>query len=159
VSENDGGKPLDHGAGDGRGDRATGSDDTSADDDAGRDADGAGPGGRDGEHGDLVLHDDAEKRPSWLSTYGSPLWRIVFLVALLAALVVLRKPCAEGMAGFVGNFGQPVGAAAPRDGAVRPTPTGGGASGGMTQRAGPASLPRHEGEAPAPSAVDAAPRH
>ncbi|HEY3354235.1 MAG TPA: hypothetical protein VGQ83_13360 [Polyangia bacterium] len=61
---------------------------------------------------DLRLRDDDEKQPSWLKTYGSSLWRIVFLLVLLLSLILLRKPCAEGMAGFVGNFGTPVDAGA-----------------------------------------------
>ncbi|MBI5479368.1 MAG: hypothetical protein HY906_10955 [Deltaproteobacteria bacterium] len=120
------------------------------------------PGDRDrGDGGldDLRRRDDSDKKPSWLSTYGSPLWRIVLLVALLAGLIVLRKPCADGVAGFVGNFGQPPASQAARDGGGRPVPPAGGAPSGMTQRSGPA--PRtggHEG-GPARAAGDAAPRH
>ena len=126
--------------------------------DADRDGGGAGDGG-DGGHHDLVLRDDDDKRPTWLTTYGSALWRIVLLVALLAALIVLRKPCADGVAGFVGNFGQPAGSPATRDGGVRLMPPAGGARDHMTQRSGPASQPRGEAGAPAPAARDAAPRH
>jgi hypothetical protein len=106
-----------------------------------------------GERGLLALA-GGDKKPSWLSTYGSPLWRIALLLALLAALIILRKPCADGVAGFVGNFGQPVASPATRDG---------GMSRHMTQRSAPAS-----GPASAPAAVkstltaprgDAAPRH
>jgi hypothetical protein len=75
---------------------------------------------RDGDGGDglpdLALRDEPARGPSWLSTYGSPLFRIGILLVLLVGLVLLRKPCADGMAGFVGNFGQPVGQVAPRDG-------------------------------------------
>jgi len=70
------------------------------------------------DHRDLKLRDETDHGPSWLSTYGSSLFRVAILVVLLAALVVLRKPCADGMAGFVGNFGQPPVKAAPRDGGV-----------------------------------------
>jgi len=106
-----------------------------------------------GERGLLALA-GGEKKPSWLSTYGSPLWRILLLVALLAALIILRKPCSDGVAGFVGNFGQPVAGPVTRDGGVPRH---------MTQRSGPAS-----GPASVPAAVkgtltaprgDAAPRH
>jgi hypothetical protein len=77
--------------------------------------DGAGDDGR-----DLRLRDD-DRQQSWLSTYGSTLFRACILVVLLVALIVLRKPCADGVAGFVGNFGEPT-RAAPRDGGpVRPS--------------------------------------
>jgi hypothetical protein len=69
--------------------------------------------------GDLRLRDESDHQPSRLSTYGSPLFRVALLIALLAALVIFRKPCADGVAGFVGNFGQPAGQAVPRDAAAR----------------------------------------
>ena len=75
--------------------------------------------GGDDDPGDLRLRDDSDHKPSWLSTYGSPLFRIALLVALLAALIVFRKPCADGVAGFVGNFGQPASQTASRDAAPR----------------------------------------
>jgi hypothetical protein len=56
---------------------------------------------------DRMPLDDDEKPPPWYKTYGPPLWRIAFLVVLLVALIVLRKPCSEGVAGFIGNFGPP----------------------------------------------------
>lgn len=75
------------------------------------------PDGGDDEHRDLVLRDDSARKPGWMSTYGSSLFRIAILLVLLLGLVVLRKPCADGMAGFIGNFGQPSGPAGPRDAA------------------------------------------
>jgi len=82
---------------------------------------GAGPDAGE-DHGDLRLRDEPDRSGSWYSTYGGPLFRIVILVALLVALVVLRKPCADGVAGFVGNFGQPGSQAGPRDGGARGAP-------------------------------------
>ena len=81
----------------------------------------AGDGGDD--HRDLVLREEPDRKTGWLSAYGSSLFRILILAALLAALVILRKPCADGVAGFVGNFGQPAGKAAPRDAGGGPGPS------------------------------------
>jgi hypothetical protein len=46
-----------------------------------------------------------EQRVPWFKTYGPAIWRIAILFTLLVALVALRRPCAEGVAGFIGNFG------------------------------------------------------
>jgi hypothetical protein len=122
-----------------------------------RDTGPAADGGGDG-HGDLRLRDDDDRKPSWLSTYGSPLWRILMLLALLAALVVLRKPCSDGVAGFVGNFGRPPGSQPIGDGGVQPASPSGSARPGMTQRSGSASQPQGQEGLRAPASGDAAPR-
>jgi hypothetical protein len=128
-----------------------------SDDNGERDGGAPDTSGDGDEHRDLRLRDDDDRRPGWLSTYGSPLFRILLLVALLVALVVLRKPCADGVAGFVGNFGPSPAGQPTRDGGVR-APSHGGGQPGMTQRAGPASLPRGQEGPRAPAARDAAPR-
>ena len=47
-----------------------------------------------------------EAPPNWFATYGAPLWRALVLVLLLVALLVLRKPCSDGVAAFVTSFGE-----------------------------------------------------
>jgi hypothetical protein len=61
---------------------------------------------------------DGERPASFWTTYGPPIWRIALLLVLLVMLVALRRPCAEGVAGFVGNFGPPP-SATPTDAGAR----------------------------------------
>jgi hypothetical protein len=127
--------------------------------DDGRDTGNDSRRGADDGHHEFVLREDVHRKPSWLSTYGSPLGRIVLLVVLLAALIVLRKPCAEGVAGFVGNFGQAPRSRATQDGGTLPANQGHGALDAMTQRAEPAPPRTGPPSTPASAAGDAAPRH
>jgi hypothetical protein len=97
----------------------------------------------DDDGGDLDLGRH-ERKPGWLATYGQPLWRILILLVMLVGIVLLRKPCSEGVAGFIGNFGPPpedAGAPPPRarrGPASAPTPAHLGGMGASV----PASQPR-----------------
>jgi hypothetical protein len=63
-------------------------------------SDAPGPDRRDGEVPRLP-------RGPWLRLGGGQLYRIGSVALLLVAVVALRRPCADGVASFIGSFDPP----------------------------------------------------